>query len=86
MTIRVDEMGRFEVEFEVANNIDVVLAAHGQLDPTQVRRTRISGLVDSDATRLVLPAKIADQLGLPVVGRTKTRYADRPRISSRPRR
>lgn len=71
-----DEMGRFEVEFEIANNIDLVLASHGQLDPKSVRRMRVSGLVDSGATRLVLPQRVADQLGLPKLGRTRTRYAD----------
>ena len=69
-------MGRFEVEFEVANNIDVILAGQGQLAPNEVRRVRVSGLVDSGATRLVLPASVVEKLGLPKAGRTKTRYAD----------
>ena len=69
-------VGRFSVEFEVANNRDVNAAELGHLPPEQVRRTRISGVVDSGATRLILPAAIAKQLGFPKAGRTKTRYAD----------
>lgn len=76
------EMGRFEVEFEVANNIDVVMAGQGQLDPKDVRRVRISGLVDCGATRLVLPASVVEELGVPKAGTTKTKYAD-GRISQR---
>jgi predicted aspartyl protease len=70
------QMGRFAVEFEVANSIDVGLANRGQLKPEEVRRVRISGTVDPGATRLVLPASVVEQLGVPKVGRTKTRYAD----------
>ena len=76
------EMGRFEVEFEVANNIDVVMAGQGQLDPDNVRRVRVSGLVECGATRLVLPASVVEELGVPKAGRTKTKYAD-GRVSQR---
>lgn len=69
-------MGRFSVEFEVANNIDVALASQGQLSPDKVRRLLISGTVDPGATRLVLPADVVKQLGLPKVDRITTRYAD----------
>ena len=70
------EMGRFAVEFEVANNIDVGQAGLAQIKPEQVRRVRITGVVDPGATRLVLPAGIVRQLGVPKAGQTKTRYAD----------
>ena len=69
-------MGRFAVEFEVANNIDVGQTGLGQIKPDQVRRVRITGVVDPGATRLVLPAGIVRQLGVPKAGQTKTRYAD----------
>ena len=70
------DMGRFAVEFEVANNIDLALASQGQLKPEQVRRVSMSGVVDPGATRLVLPAEVVKQLGVPKAGQTKTRYAD----------
>ena len=40
-------VGRFSVEFEVANHEDVVQAKIGSLPPEQVRRQRISGVVDT---------------------------------------
>ena len=36
-------VGRFRVEFEVANNVDVVDAERGLLAPSKVRRAKISG-------------------------------------------
>jgi predicted aspartyl protease len=69
-------MGRFSVEFEVTNRDDLALARHGAIRPDQIRRVRLRGVVDSGATRLVLPKKIVDQLGLPVTGRVGVRYAD----------
>ena|SRR5687767_13089855 len=69
-------VGRFSVEFDVANNIDLVQASLGNIPPEQVRRMTINGLVDSGATRLILPSSVAKKLGLPKVGQTKTKYAD----------
>jgi predicted aspartyl protease len=69
-------MGRFSVEFELANNDDVVQARHGNLAPDKVRRMRIQGVVDSGAGRLVLPEAIAKRLGLPRKGKFRVRYAD----------
>ena len=71
-----DGVGRFAVQFEVANHVDVVLAQRGLLEPDKVRRLTIAGTVDSGATRLVLPGKIARQLGLPLKGKVKVRYAN----------
>jgi predicted aspartyl protease len=69
-------VGRFTVDFEVANHGDMVKARDGLLAPDKVRRLSISGVVDSGATRLVLPAKVVKQLGLPVKGKVKVRYAN----------
>lgn len=70
------KVGRFNVEFEVANNDDLAQARHGKLDPTQVRRLKISGVVDPGASKLVLPATVVKQLGFPVKGKVKVRSAD----------
>ena len=74
-------MGRFSVEFKVANHRDLILAESGNLPPEQVREVTLSGVVDSGATRLVLPAEVAKQLGLPKAGKTRVRYADGRRRS-----
>ena len=69
-------MGRFSIQFEVANNDDMAQARRGAMDPDKVRRATITGVVDSGATRLVLPQAVAKQLGLPAAGKSKVRYAD----------
>jgi predicted aspartyl protease len=71
-----DYVGRFSVEFEVANFEDVVQARKGFMPPEQVRRARISGVVDTGATRLVLPAPVVTALGLPEAGQINVRFAD----------
>src|SRR5271155_5863400 len=69
-------VGRFSVEFEVANHKDVMLAEEGFLPKEQVRRARLSGVVDTGATRLLLPASIVTALGLPEAGQVTVRFAD----------
>ncbi len=71
-----DDAGRFSVEFEVANHEDVVKATGGFLPPEQVRRSRISGIVDTRASRLVLPASVVAALGFPEAGQVTVRLAD----------
>ena len=66
ITMEIKRMGRFSVEFEVANHRDVALAESGHLDPAKIRRAKLKGLIDSGATRLVLPASVVKLLGLPV--------------------
>jgi hypothetical protein len=58
-------MGRFSVEVELANHEDMFRAKAGLITPDQIRRVRVRGVVDSGATRLVIPATSA-----------KVRYAD----------
>lgn len=70
------EVGRFSVEILVQNSIDRNLAQAGAIPAENVRQTTLQGVVDTGATRLVLPENIADQLGLEPAGETKVRYAD----------
>ena len=72
-------MGRFSVEFTLANSEDVVLTRRGLLPADQVRKITIEGLVDTGATRLVIPANVAEQLGVREVGEVQVCYADRRR-------
>ncbi len=72
-------VGRFKVKLEVANNDDLALARQGVLALSKVRRTKLMGVVDSGATRLVLPEAVVKKLGLPVTQPVKVRYADRRR-------
>ena len=75
-TTGIASMGRVTVEFPIANYWDVLRAKEGQLSPAEIRRTTISGIVDSGAARLVLPPWVVQDLGLPEDGETGVRYAD----------
>ena len=70
------QMSRFSVEFLVSNLADVHLAERGYMRPDQIRRVRLRGLVDSGASRLVLPKKVVESLGMKPSGTVKVRYAD----------
>ena len=74
ITDREPVMGRFSIEVDVANNDDEILASNGVIPPEQVRRARVRGVVDSGATRLVIPASLAQQLGLKISETAKVRY------------
>jgi predicted aspartyl protease len=76
------KMGRFSVDVELTNDEDLVRSEAGLISAEQVRRVSIRGVVDSGATRLVIPASIAQQLGLKTAGSAGVRYAD-GRIASR---
>ena len=69
-------MGRFSVEVELANNKDLTRAGDGTIPAEQVRRARVRGVVDSGAARLVIPASVAQQLGLTTSSMAMVRYAD----------
>ncbi len=79
----VNGVGRFSVEFKVANNEDLVRAKDGTLPRDRVRRMTISGVVDPGAAMLVLPQAVVKQLGLPLGDKIKVRYADGRRAQRR---
>jgi clan AA aspartic protease len=70
-------VGRFYVDFEVANYRDVMRAEEGLIKPTKVRRQKLRGLVDTGANRLILPSSVVKKLGLPVSKQVRVVYADR---------
>lgn len=72
-------MGRVIVQFELSNNSDIKLMERGYLTPDKIRKVAIQGVVDTGSARLVLPAGVAQQLGLPVTGQATIRYADHRR-------
>src|SRR5262245_59127282 len=72
-------MGRVTVDFTLANYLDVMLAETGQLSPDRIRRVSMRGVVDTGATRLVLPEAVARRLGLPSAGEASVRYANQQR-------
>src|SRR5713226_3958676 len=76
-------VGRFSVDIEVANNDDLALVRRGLLQPDQVRRETIQGVVDSGAAMVVLPQAVVKRLGLPLGNKVKVRYADGRRAQRR---
>jgi len=69
-------MGRFSVQFVVANDRDVMQATPGVPIPEGVKHLVLSGVVASGAARLVLPQRAVDELRLQGHGETMVRYAD----------
>ena len=73
---REKELGRVKVEVELANNDDISAVRRGDLAVEKVRRVKVEAIVDTGATHLILPTRIAKQLGLPVVRKVKVTYAN----------
>jgi hypothetical protein len=76
-------MGRPSVTILVSNWYDVCKTEEGLLPPEKVRHCRLEGVPNRRFMDLVLPADVADRLGLPKVAEVTTRYADR-RTGTRP--
>jgi clan AA aspartic protease (TIGR02281 family) len=71
------KMGRISVDIEITNYQDLANVQGGYLDPAKVRRKTIRGVIDTGATRLVLPQAVAKELGLPIKkDKIRVRYAD----------
>jgi hypothetical protein len=71
-----NRVGRARIDVEVANNDDLALMYRGMLQPDQVRRETIPGVVDSGAAMLVLPQAVVKRLGLRLGNQVLVRYAD----------
>jgi predicted aspartyl protease len=72
-------MGRVVVDFVLSNYLDLAQVQLGTLTPDKVRRVVVQGVVDTGATRLVLPESVVNQLQLPRSGQTAVRFADHRR-------
>lgn len=66
-----DQMGQVTATITVSNHIDQILAERGFISASEVRSITLDNvLVDTGATLLSLPTRIAEKLGLPVSGET----------------
>lgn len=70
------QMGRFSVEVTLTNDADLVRVMDGHIGRGQVRAITARGVVDSGATRLMIPESIAIHLGLQEIGEGDVTYAD----------
>ena len=69
-------MGQVKIAITLRNARDVVMARLGHLLPEQVHTYTTQGLIDTGATRSVLPPFVAERLGLIRLSRTEARYAN----------
>jgi clan AA aspartic protease len=69
-------MGQVKIAIALRNARDVVMARLGHLPPEQVHTYTTQGLIDTGATRSVLPPFVAERLGLIRLSRTEARYAN----------
>ena len=77
------EVARFTVEFTVTNVSDAARAAAGDIPAAEVRAAELTGWVDIGASELILPEKVADDLGFPDGGETRVTYADGRQVMRR---
>jgi hypothetical protein len=71
-----NEAGRVTANVEVANDGDLIMVRHGWMQPDQVRRETIRGVVNPRIMRLVLPEAVVKRLDLPLGDLAPVRYAD----------
>ena len=69
-------MGQVHVHVTLINYREAVLARLGQLEASQVHRYETEALIDTGAVQSVVPAAVADRLGLMRLRRTEAKYAD----------
>ena len=69
-------MGLVYAAVRLSNAREAMLARLGQLPTEQVHTYETEALIDTGATRVVLPPFVADQLGLLRLGHTAAQYAD----------
>ena len=69
-------MGQVHVHVTLINYREAVLARLGQLEAGQVHRYETEALIDTGAVQSVVPAAVADRLGLMRLRRTDAKYAD----------
>ena len=69
-------MGQVKIQVTLRNAREVVMARLEHLPAEQVHTYTTEALVDTGATRLTVPAFVADQLGIIRLGHTDAEYAD----------
>ncbi len=71
-----ESMGEVIVQVKLTNAIDEALVSRGLLNPNLLRVYETQALVDTGATRTVLPMDIVQHLGLRIRSQQVAKYAD----------
>jgi clan AA aspartic protease len=74
-------MGEVRVRVKLTNAGDKIMADRGLLDRDKVRSCEVDAVVDTGATRSVIPRQIADELGLTTTRTTNATLADGTQIT-----
>ncbi len=74
------KMGLVYADIELISSDDLALHRRGFLPEEQIKRMRVSALVDSGSYMLVINDQIKQQLDLPVLGEATARLADESEI------
>jgi clan AA aspartic protease len=69
-------MGQIHAEIELINGCDLTQVHIGDIDPDQVRRIRVSALVDTGSFYMTINENIQEYLRLPVVDHMPAQLAD----------
>lgn len=69
-------VGEVRVQVRLTNAVDLGRVRAGEMRPDQVRHYTASALVDTGATRSVIPAFVAEHLGLGIEEHVTVEYAD----------
>lgn len=69
-------IGAVRVQVKLTNAVDEELVNRGLLNPTLLRVCEAQALVDTGATRAVIPMSIVQQLGLRIRSQEIAQYAD----------
>ena len=69
-------MGEVRVSVNLTNAGDEILVRRGLLPTSEIRRYTANALVDTGAISSVLPINVVQQLGLAIVGKVRTEYAN----------
>ena len=69
-------MGEVHVKARLTNAFDEALFRRGALTADRVRSCEVDAFVDTGASHTVLPAEVAERLGLAIRGQIAVGYAD----------
>lgn len=75
-----EQMGAVHVRVRLTNATDTEMAERGLLEPDKVRSCEVDALVDTGASRSVIPPDVARQIGLTIRRQSVATLADGRRL------
>ena len=73
-------MGEVNVKVRLSNAIDIEMSEQGLLESSKVRSCEVEALVDTGATRSIIPQSLVDRLGLRIRRQATGTLADGTRV------